>query len=59
MLGSYEHLVQVRYVPFGTQVVAGIWIAAILPMVPIAVSVLPLHDIVGHVAGAMLGGLQL
>lgn len=57
MCNSYESLVRIRRVPFGVMTLAGIWIAATIPMLPLAMASMPADQLLRHIGSKMLGGL--
>ena len=57
--GAYANLDRARLVPFGLRSLTGIWLAALIPMLPIAVSGVPIKDLLHHLGSSLLGGLVL
>lgn len=57
LCGAYESLVKVRLVPFGPRAIAGVGIAAILPMLPLVATAVPIDELIRRIGGAILGGL--
>jgi hypothetical protein len=57
--GSYGSLERTRLLPMGTRLIAGLWIAALIPMLPIVSTAIPVSDLIKHIGSIMLGGLPL
>jgi hypothetical protein len=57
LIGAYDSLVHLRIVPFGPRPIIGIWIAAVVPMLPLVATTMPLEKLLGHIARVLLGGL--
>lgn len=57
LCGSYANLASVRLVPFGPRQVVTIWVAAAVPMVPLAAMTVPLGELMKRIGSALLGGL--
>jgi len=45
---SYEVVRQMRVVPFGMQAVTGLVVATAAPLLPLALTIMPLEELVGH-----------
>ena len=56
LCGAYESLVRVRLVPFGRQQIKIIGVAAMIPMIPLAATVVPLEELIRTIGKAILGG---
>lgn len=59
LCGSYASIVQVRLVPFGTRQITPVLLAAVIPMLPLAATILPLHELARRLASALFGGLPI
>lgn len=59
LMGAYASLVKVRMFPFGTRDLAGVWVAAIIPMLPLIFTSTPVDALVVRIGRAMLTGLPL
>ena len=57
MCNAYESLVSTRRVPFGIMTLVGIWIAAMIPMLPLAMTSVPVDQLLRRIGSKMLGGL--
>ncbi|MDB4962508.1 MAG: hypothetical protein JWP01_2507 [Myxococcales bacterium] len=55
--GSFETLTRVRLVPFGPRPLVGIWVVALLPMLPLVATTMPLNKLLATIGHALLGGL--
>jgi hypothetical protein len=59
LIGSYASLVKVRLLPFGTRALAGIWLATVIPMLPLVFISTPVDQLLLRIGHAMLTGLPL
>ncbi|MDB4956817.1 MAG: hypothetical protein JWO36_4386 [Myxococcales bacterium] len=59
MLGTYGHLEAMRLVPFGPRALVGLVAAAVIPMLPLAATTMPIGELLKKVGGALLGGLPV
>jgi len=59
LCGAYESLVQVRLVPFGPRQILSIWLAALIPMIPLVATTMPIDKLIRTIGGALLGGIPL
>ncbi len=57
MANTYENLVKSRIVPFATRSLFAIWIAALVPMLPLVAMTVPFHDLLLHIGRTLLGGI--
>lgn len=57
LANTYDQLVKIRLVPIGPRAIAGLWTAAVIPMIPLILTAMPLTELMRHVGGALLGGL--
>lgn len=59
LIGAYDSLVRLRVVPFGPREIIGIWIASVVPMLPLIATTMPLDKLLAHIARALLGGVPV
>jgi hypothetical protein len=59
LCGAYTSLVQVRLVPFGPRQLSMIWIAALIPMIPLIATAVPIDKLIRTIGGALLGGIPM
>ena len=57
--GSYGTLDKTRLFPVGPRLLGAIWMAALVPMLPLVFTAIPIADLAKHVGGAMLGGIPI
>lgn len=57
--GSYGTLEKTRLLPIGKRMLVSLVLAALIPMLPIAATAVPLTQLLKRVGSAMLGGLPL
>jgi hypothetical protein len=57
MIGAAAHAYEVRIVPFTTRAFLAVWVAAVVPMVPLAAAAMPAEQLIKKVAGALVPGL--
>jgi hypothetical protein len=56
MIGASSRPYEVRLVPFAVRAVLGVCVAAIVPMLPLAASAVPIEELAKTLAGALLPG---
>jgi hypothetical protein len=54
---AYKVILSTRTFVFGKKKLAEIWIAAVVPMVPLIVTVVPVNELFKRIGGALVGGL--
>jgi hypothetical protein len=54
---AYNVMTQTRTFVFGKKKLAEIWLAAVVPMVPLIVTVVPVNEVFKRIGGALIGGL--
>jgi hypothetical protein len=59
MIGSVSHVGRMRLLPFGPRSLVLIWVAAVLPMIPLAASAIPLNELIKKIGEALLAGLPV
>lgn len=57
LCGAYASLDKTRLVPFGLRALAGLLVAAIVPMLPLVAATMPLDELLKRLAGVLLGAL--
>lgn len=57
IISSFRQLQEARIVPFGARPAIVIWCAAVIPMLPLVASTMPLDELLAQVGRALLGGL--
>jgi hypothetical protein len=55
--GGYATTEKTSMFPFGVRTLATIWLAAILPVLPVILSAMPLSEVAEHLGKLVLGGL--
>ncbi len=55
--GAFESLLRIRLVPFSVRALAGVWLAAIIPVVPLVISTMPVEELLRSIGDKMVGGL--
>lgn len=55
--GSYTTLVSTRLVPMGTRPPISVWVGAVIPMLPLIATTMPLPELLGKIARTLLGGV--
>jgi hypothetical protein len=58
MIGSAAHAYEVRLVPFTMRALLGVWVAAVVPMLPLAAAAMPAEELIKKLAGALVPGLD-
>ena len=56
---AYQVIAKTRFFVFGPRVVFVVWVAAVLPMVPLFASTLQVEQVLKRVVGTVLGGFPL
>lgn len=59
MIAAVDHVKHCRLVPFSARSIFEIWVAAALPMIPLATAVVPLNELIKKLADALLAGLPV
>lgn len=59
LMGAYGQLEAARLVPFSPRALVGLWAAALIPMVPLVATTMPLGELMKKIAAALLGGLPV
>jgi hypothetical protein len=54
---AYKVMTDTRTFLFGKKKLAEIWLAAVVPMVPLIVTVIPVNELFKRIGGALIGGL--
>jgi hypothetical protein len=57
MIGAAGKAYDVRLVPFTMRALIVVWVAAVLPMLPLAAAAMPVEELLKKVAGALVPGL--
>ncbi len=57
MGAAFESMERIRIVPFGAKALAGIWLAAMIPMIPLVMTTMPIDELLRHIGSKMVGGL--
>jgi hypothetical protein len=55
LAAGYDVIARMRVVPFGVRAVIGLTVAAITPMIPVALLGVPLDQLLAKLAGTLLG----
>jgi hypothetical protein len=55
--GAYATTEKTSMFPFGVRTLATLWLGAILPMLPVILSAMPLKEVAEHLGKLVLGGL--
>jgi len=55
LIGSYEALVQLKPVPFGLRAILAVWLASIVPMLPLAFTAMSVDEVFKRVGQMVIG----
>jgi hypothetical protein len=55
--GSYDRTEKTSMFPFGVRTLATLWLGALIPVLPVILSAMPLTDVIEHLGKILLGGL--
>ncbi|NVB85372.1 MAG: hypothetical protein HOV81_43815 [Kofleriaceae bacterium] len=55
--GSYDRTEKTSMFPFGVRTLATLWLGALIPVLPVVLSAMPLSEVIEHLGKILLGGL--